>query len=31
MKIHILSLAVGDLEIGSDFYELQQAGLGTYF
>lgn len=31
MKIHILSLAVRDLETGSDFYERQQAGLGIYF
>lgn len=31
MKLRILSLAVGDLEAGRDFYELQQAGLGQYF
>lgn len=31
MKIRILSLAVSDLEAGRDFYEHQQAGLGTYF
>jgi plasmid stabilization system protein ParE len=31
MKIHILSLAVSDLETGIDFYKHQQAGLGTYF
>ena len=31
MKLRILSLAVGDLEAGRDFYELQQAGLGHYF
>jgi plasmid stabilization system protein ParE len=31
MKIRILSLAVGDLQAGRDFYEHQQAGLGSYF
>ena len=31
MKIRILSLAVGDLQAGRDFYEYQQAGLGSYF
>jgi catechol 2,3-dioxygenase-like lactoylglutathione lyase family enzyme len=31
MKIHILGLAVGDLEAGRDFYERQQPGLGVYF
>lgn len=31
MKIRILSLAVEDLQAGRDFYEYQQAGLGSYF
>lgn len=31
MKIRILSLAVGDLRAGRDFYEYQQVGLGSYF
>ncbi|KVW92746.1 type II toxin-antitoxin system RelE/ParE family toxin [Thiobacillus denitrificans] len=31
MKIRILSLAVGDLEAGRDFYERQQPNLGVYF
>jgi plasmid stabilization system protein ParE len=31
MRIRILSLAVGDLQAGRDFYEHQQPGLGVYF
>lgn len=31
MRIRILPEAERDLEIGADFYESQQAGLGTYF
>lgn len=31
MKIRILSLAVGDLDAGRDFYERQQTNLGAYF
>ena len=31
MKIRILSLALGDIEAGRDFYERQQPGLGVYF
>lgn len=30
MKLRILSLAVRDLEVGRDFYERQQVGLGDY-
>jgi len=31
MRIRLLPEAERDLEIGADFYESQQAGLGTYF
>jgi hypothetical protein len=31
MKIELLDLAMGDLIEGFHFYELQEAGLGTYF
>ncbi|MEQ1907157.1 MAG: type II toxin-antitoxin system RelE/ParE family toxin [Pirellulaceae bacterium] len=31
MKIRLLPEAERDLEIGADFYESQQSGLGTYF
>lgn len=31
MKIRLLPEAERDLEIGADFYESQQLGLGTYF
>jgi len=31
MKIRVLPNAEVDLEIGSDFYESQSAGLGEYF
>lgn len=31
VKLRILSLAVHDLEVGRDFYERQQSGLGDYF
>ena len=31
MKLRLLPEAELDLEIGADFYEAQQEGLGTYF
>lgn len=31
MKIHLLTLALDDLDAGRRFYERQQAGLGDYF
>ena len=31
MRIRLLPEAERDLEIGADFYESQQAGLGIYF
>ncbi len=31
MRIRLLPEAERDLETGSDFYESQQPGLGTYF
>ena len=31
MNIRLLPQAESDLEIGADFYESQQAGLGSYF
>lgn len=31
MRIRLLPEAERDLEIGADFYESQQPGLGTYF
>lgn len=31
MRIRLLPEAEKDLEIGADFYESQQAGLGSYF
>ena len=31
MKLELLDLAMGDLIEGYHFYELQEAGLGTYF
>ena len=31
MKIRLLPEAEQDLEIGANFYESQQAGLGLYF
>lgn len=31
MKIRVLPNAKADLEMGSDFYEAQQLGLGDYF
>ena len=31
MRIHLLSLALRDIEAGRRFYEMQQAGLGDYF
>lgn len=31
MKIRILTLAIDDLDIGRQFYEKQQIGLGNYF
>jgi plasmid stabilization system protein ParE len=31
LRIHLLSLALRDIEAGRRFYEIQQAGLGDYF
>ena len=31
MQIEISSVAMGDIEIGRQFYEQQQVGLGSYF
>ncbi len=31
MKIRLLTVALGDLQAGRQFYERQQAGLGDYF
>jgi plasmid stabilization system protein ParE len=31
MKIEILSIAMGDIQSGQQFYEQQQEGLGAYF
>jgi hypothetical protein len=31
MKLELFDLAIGDLIEGYHFYELQEAGLGTYF
>jgi plasmid stabilization system protein ParE len=31
MKIRLLPEAARDLQIGADFYEMRQAGLGVYF
>lgn len=31
MKLQIHPLAYDDLQVGRDFYEMQQAGLGAYF
>jgi len=31
MKIRLLPEAERDLEVGADFYEAQQKGLGAYF
>jgi hypothetical protein len=31
LRIHLLSLALRDIETGRRFYEMQQAGLGDYF
>lgn len=31
MKIRLLRSAERDLELGADFYEMQQSGLGGYF
>lgn len=31
MKIRLLSVALEDLDVGRQFYEKQQAGLGDYF
>jgi plasmid stabilization system protein ParE len=31
LKIRLLSVALEDLDVGRQFYEKQQAGLGDYF
>jgi len=31
MRIEVLSVAIQDIDAGQQFYEQQQAGLGTYF
>ncbi len=31
MKVRLLPEAIGDLELGVDFYESQAPGLGAYF
>lgn len=31
MKIEILSIAMSDIQLGQQFYEQQQEGLGVYF
>ena len=31
MKVRLLAEALHDLEVGAQFYEAQQEGLGAYF